>query len=576
MTSNYAPFFHNVDAPDHGRAFRVTDAGGLNISVAAGRARIDQTVFEFGAATPLVLLGASTYRIYIDNAGNITAAVVGAYPANSIPLAIVVTGAATITSITDNRCFFYEDTAAGGGGGYDTIEDEGGALPQRTVIDFVGLGVTAADVGGETRVTIPGGGAPHNLLDGVTHPDTVAQAVSAGSLVFGDDTPDWNELVRAVPAANVRNVLGLDFGDTVPAWKAALDAVNPADVAGFLGAAPGTSLIFSHRDHVHAHPNIAQDIHNIYAYLPGRLGGQTLRGDTAAAGNLVLQSTANAARGFVQFPDDLQFTATPKAIFDNLGLRRIQVQSVNPFEIIFTGAGATDACRMADTGFFGGPVPVGYGRLSFGSPAITGAVIGMGGALTRTANFYGFGATPAVRATGTFLEVIGLKGDAACRVDLGQTVTDVGGMLFSATKIAGHAGTITRMYGAKTFLQSLDATAVAEGMGLWAASPFFSVGGITTIYGVRADNQGNAAVTDAVNIFADTCSGAANNYIMWLGAAFPGGTPLLRLDPGAPGVGNTGLFLAEGVGPALRQVQFMDPGVGGVNFAGGERVMILV
>lgn len=48
--------------------------------------------------------------------------------------------------------------AGGGGGGYDTVEEEGTPLTQRTTIDFQGAGVTAADSGGVTVVTIPGGG----------------------------------------------------------------------------------------------------------------------------------------------------------------------------------------------------------------------------------------------------------------------------------------------------------------------------------------------------------------------------------------------------------------------------------
>lgn len=108
-----------------------------------------------------------------------------------------------------------------------------------------------------------GGGAPHNILDGVTHPDSVLQAVSVGSLIFGNNTPLWDELVRVVPGANLRNVLGLDAGDTVPAWKALLDAVNPAAIA--LAASPGVSLIASHRDHIHDHPIFGGgDLHTEY------------------------------------------------------------------------------------------------------------------------------------------------------------------------------------------------------------------------------------------------------------------------------------------------------------------------
>ena len=91
------------------------------------------------------------------------------------------------------------------------------------------------------------------LLDGTIHTDTVAQAVTAGSLIFGNDTPAWDELAISIPAANVRNVLGIDNGETTPSWKTALDGTNPADIAG--SASPGTSLIFAHRDHVHTHPS---------------------------------------------------------------------------------------------------------------------------------------------------------------------------------------------------------------------------------------------------------------------------------------------------------------------------------
>jgi hypothetical protein len=48
---------------------------------------------------------------------------------------------------------------AGGGGGYATIQNEGSGLPQQTMVDFQGAGVTASDGGSKTVVTIPGGGA---------------------------------------------------------------------------------------------------------------------------------------------------------------------------------------------------------------------------------------------------------------------------------------------------------------------------------------------------------------------------------------------------------------------------------
>lgn len=61
-------------------------------------------------------------------------------------------------------------TAAANGstsGGYDTVEDEGTPLAQRSTINFAGAGVTAADTGGVTVVTIPGGGSGSVSFAGV-------------------------------------------------------------------------------------------------------------------------------------------------------------------------------------------------------------------------------------------------------------------------------------------------------------------------------------------------------------------------------------------------------------------------
>ena len=53
----------------------------------------------------------------------------------------------------------------------------------------------------------------NDLLDGSVHTDTVAQTVSRGSLIYGNSTPKWDELV--VGAAN--SVLWTDGTD--PSWQ---------------------------------------------------------------------------------------------------------------------------------------------------------------------------------------------------------------------------------------------------------------------------------------------------------------------------------------------------------------------
>jgi len=131
------------------------------------------------------------------------------------------------------------------------------------------------------------GAANHTLLDGSLHTDTVAQGATEGSLILSNATPKWDELVISVPAANVRNVLGVDNGETAPSWKAMLDGTNPANAGG--AAAPGTSLIAAHRDHVHAvAANHSGSAHHaavtIHADAAHALSTQELQAVLAASG----------------------------------------------------------------------------------------------------------------------------------------------------------------------------------------------------------------------------------------------------------------------------------------------------
>ena len=80
-----------------------------------------------------------------------------------------------------------------------------------------------------TRITPPLGGAggvSHTILDGSTHTDTVAQIVSRGSLIYGNSTPKWDELV--VGAAN--SVLWSNGTDV--SWSASPRLASIADTGG--------------------------------------------------------------------------------------------------------------------------------------------------------------------------------------------------------------------------------------------------------------------------------------------------------------------------------------------------------
>src|SRR3990172_5955184 len=66
----------------------------------------------------------------------------------------------------------------------------------------------------------------HPVLDASKHTDSVAQTVTRGSLIYGNSTPKWDELV--VGAAN--SVLWTDGTDV--SWSAAPRLANIADTGG--------------------------------------------------------------------------------------------------------------------------------------------------------------------------------------------------------------------------------------------------------------------------------------------------------------------------------------------------------
>lgn len=125
-----------------------------------------------------------------------------------------------------------------------------------------------------------------HILLSAPHTDTLADAVVDGDVIIGNITPRWSRLAIAIPGANVRNVLGIDNAELRPSWKMALDNVNPEDIGV---TAPGTSLVFAHRDHVHAFVGGAP-VHVVNSTGPHAEGGLT-------AGH-VLRASAIAAFSF--------------------------------------------------------------------------------------------------------------------------------------------------------------------------------------------------------------------------------------------------------------------------------------
>lgn len=71
--------------------------------------------------------------------------------------------------------------------GYKTVKDESTALTQRSVLKFAGAGVTAADSGGETVVTIPGAPATvsYGLFAQTANSTLITNTTAESSLING-------------------------------------------------------------------------------------------------------------------------------------------------------------------------------------------------------------------------------------------------------------------------------------------------------------------------------------------------------------------------------------------------------
>jgi len=86
--------------------------------------------------------------------------------------------------------------------------------------DQSGHMITGPTTPNNLTVALTGIASSHNLLDGDIHPDTLVAAVSQGSLVTGDSTPKWRELVKG----NNDDVLRMSTNDVAwEAWPSASD-----------------------------------------------------------------------------------------------------------------------------------------------------------------------------------------------------------------------------------------------------------------------------------------------------------------------------------------------------------------
>lgn len=152
---------------------------------------------------------------------------------------IVATGTVTANAFAGDGSAL---TGISGGGGH-TIEDEGTPLTARTSLNFVGSGVTAADSGGKTVVTISSGGDaltsnPLSQFAATTSSQllgVLSDETGTGAAVFGTSPTLTTPNLGTPSAATLTNATGLPI--------TGLASGTSANLAGVLSDETGTGAV---------------------------------------------------------------------------------------------------------------------------------------------------------------------------------------------------------------------------------------------------------------------------------------------------------------------------------------------
>ena len=386
--------------------------------------------------------------------------------------------------------------------------------------------------------------ANHTILDASKHTDSVVQTVTRGSLIYGNSTPKWDELV--VGAANT--ILRSDGTDA--SWSAA--------------PVLGTSLT-----------------------VP------ILYGSSVASGTLTLTSTSHATKGTVNVSDKILMTGATAAvnrIEGNLGGNYIQVGRNTAMVIFGAGLGVGisiggDAEVVIDnslkinanagTGYLGIDVAPSANALIQANPNL--------GAQSGAWVNYNAGLTLQASANGTSL--IGIQANALTLVSTTHTGLTVRGLDFQVYATTGTTSVYSNLdcIYVRWGTTNLGGT-VTSAHGLFVDKPTFTTPGaalsVTTAWGIQIVSPSGTGADKIVDYYG--------LQIGDVGPTVPtGNIRLLEVGPATPSfriVGNftlaanqTAIYISEGVTPTLRQVRWVDSGaLGGGSIPANTKLLYLV
>ncbi len=608
---------HNIDSTIHTSALLVT-ASGLGIDYEAGRVFFGGTDVISIVAGHISLPPNSTLYVYVEQPGIVSSSTTG-FSSNVIPLALVVTGATSVTSVTDKRAFFILAGSGGGGGAHAASHSEGGSddlVAQNVNVQRLKIEDTDATPTEEVILKVIDRKLWIRNLTDVTYRDIVLDELYIGGMTT------FTNLLRAVGGIlYVR--LGDDSGLGVLLADQLIAAARivASEIAPYSGdrVALGASADRFGLPQIAGDPATVVDADTWYNTTTGKLrareggvskdviggggGGHTIRDE---GGDLASRTGLNFRGGLVAAVDD--------AVGNESEVRvGMQPDQTNLFATAdaaphLTIGAAGKVIALLDTLRFG-TAGVAHlqdsggnerARLATASPHITltGDIRVNSGQISigeAPSGNRGMNVAPAIGTATSLVEVLRIQPavvtiganavdyNAITGIPLvnfgaaGITGTRVYGLNFitGATGGGGATTTVTSMIGCDvdTLLQAANA-AITDLIVIRAGAPSIQSPGagmsIATTYGLYIDSVGiSNKQVDAISLrIVD--QGAQPTGAQYLIEAGPA-TPYLRLlGAVAPAANQTNLYLSEG--GTLRQVQWKLFSA----LVAGDRVMVLV